>query len=168
MNAPLPPEPTPSRRLITTRREYQGAVTSLIDEAYMTLHVFDADGRDLELNSRDRIERLAAFLQRFPQAKLAIVVHTIEHLERQCPRLIELLRRHGAQISILRTEGEAVRAQDAFVIADDRHLVRRPVHAQPRGVYLRDDAPEAQRMRERFDQILESSTIALTATTLGL
>lgn len=160
--------PESSWQLITTRREYQEAVAALIDEARMILRIFDADGRDLELNSRERCERLGAFLHQSRDTRLLLVLHSTDHAVRECPRLVDLLRRFSGQIAIHRTEGEAARARDCFVVADDLHIVRRAVHAQPRGAYRRDDSAEAQRMIERFDQLLEAAPIAVSATTLGL
>jgi hypothetical protein len=58
--------------------------------------------------------------------------------------------------------------QDCFVLADGEHLVRRPVTAQPRGVLVIGDPKECQPMRERFDQIWESSIPSVSANTTGL
>jgi hypothetical protein len=64
--------------------------------------------------------------------------------------------------------GDAAKVQDCFVLADGEHLVRRPVTAQSRGVLVIGDPKECQPMRERFDEIWESSEPAVSANTTGL
>ena len=58
--------------------------------------------------------------------------------------------------------------QDCFVLADMEHFVRRPVAAQSRGVFTLNEYQDARLMRERFDEIWQSSVPAIPATTLGL
>jgi hypothetical protein len=57
--------------------------------------------------------------------------------------------------------------QDCFVLADMEHFVRRPVAAQPAASTL-NEYQDARLMRERFDEIWQSSVPAIPATTLGL
>ena len=73
---------------------------------------------------------------------------------------------HG--IFVFRTEGEAARVQDRFVLADENHVLRRPVATQSRGVVLLDDEHEGHAMRLRFDEIWGSAIPAVSATKIGL
>ena len=75
---------------------------------------------------------------------------------------------YTAGIRILRTQGDAAKVQDCFVLADDNHLVRRPVTTQPRGVLVINDPKECQPMRERFDEIWESCVPGVSVNTTGL
>jgi len=164
-----PAHPSASgRRLLTARSEYLEALDSLFAVVQTELRVVDADAADLGLDRATRIDELTLFLRRSRSSRLLIAVRSVDHLERHCPRLIDLLRHASDRISIHKTEGEAARAEDCFVLADDLHVLRRPVQAQARGVLLLDDRREAALMRERFEQIWERSVSALSATTLGL
>jgi len=89
-------------------------------------------------------------------------------VSKHCPRLIALLGIHASSIFIYQTIGDAAKVQDCFVLADTDHLVRRPVTTQPRGVLVIGDPRECQPMRERFDEIWESSIPAVSANTTGL
>jgi hypothetical protein len=71
-------------------------------------------------------------------------------------------------IRIFRTQGDAAKVQDCFVLADGDHLVRRPVTTQPRGVLVINDPKDCQPMRERFDEIWESSVPEVSVNTTGL
>jgi len=83
-------------------------------------------------------------------------------------RLSDLLAQLSTNIAVHRTVDDAARAQDCFVLVDAEHVIRRPVAAQSRGVVLTDDEKEARAMRERFDEIWQSSVPAVSATKLGL
>jgi len=79
-----------------------------------------------------------------------------------------LLGIYASSIFIYRTTGEAAKVQDCFALADGDHLIRRPVTSQPRGVLVFGDPKECQPMRERFDEIWESSVPAVSANATGL
>ncbi|MFO1364562.1 MAG: hypothetical protein U1F45_19235 [Burkholderiales bacterium] len=160
--------PQPRRELLTSRRQYLEAFDGLLALVRRELRVFDPDGMQLELNSPARSAALRQFLLASPDNRLFVVVHDPEHIKRSCPRMLDCLRDFSTAIAIHQSEGEAARAQDCFVLADGEHFVRRPVAAQPRGVYALSDRREAHLMRERFDEIWQSSVPAVSATTLGL
>lgn len=160
--------PQPRREVLTSRRQYLEAFDGLLALVRRELRVFDPDGTQLELNAPARNAALRQFLLASPDSRLYLVVHDPEHLKRSCPRMIDCLRDFSAAIAIHQSEGEAARVQDCFVLADSEHFVRRPVAAQPRGVYTLNDYKDARLMRERFDEIWQSSVSAVSATTLGL
>lgn len=160
--------PEPQRTLITTRKEYLDAVGLLFGRVRRELRLFDPDLSELDFNAPPRIDALRRFLSAGRMHRAYIALHDIEHVSTRCPRLIELLRIFPEALLIYRTEGEAARAQDRFVLIDDAHFVRRPVAAQARGVVVLDDPHEAQGMRLRFDEIWVSSTPGVSATTSGL
>jgi len=158
----------PTRTAIGTRREYLDAFDSLLGAARRELRIFDPDLAQLEINAPNRVDALGSFLRRDRLSQLHLVVHDDEYLARSCPRLAELIALFSTNVFVRRSDGDAARAQDCFVIADADHCVRRPVAAQPRGTIIRDDPHETALMRERFDQIWESSVPAAPPTTLGI
>jgi hypothetical protein len=160
--------PQPTRRVITLRSEYLAAFDELVAHVRRELRIFDPDLGQLELNIPERVEGLRRFLTANRDNRLYIAVHNPDHLTRSVPRMMELLAQLGTNIAVHRTEADAARAQDCFVLFDAEHVIRRPVAAQPRGVVLTDDQKEAHAMRERFDEIWQSSVPAVSATKLGL
>jgi hypothetical protein len=160
--------PQPKRRMIDTRREYLTAFDELIGRTRQELCVFDPDGAQLELNSSQRAALLRQFLLASRDNRLFMALHDPEHLKKGCPRLMTLLTEFSTSIAIHQTEGEALRAQDCFVLADTEHFVRRPVASAARGVYALNEQKEARLLRDRFDEIWQSSFPAVSATTLGL
>jgi hypothetical protein len=160
--------PQPARRVITARADYLAAFDELIPHVRRELRIFDPDLAQLELNAPERVEGLRRFLNANRDNRLYIAVHDPDHLTRRVPRMMDLLTQLSTNIAVHRTVDDAARAQDCFVLVDAEHIIRRPVAAHPRGVVLTDDQKEAHAMRERFDEIWQSSVPAVSATKLGL
>jgi hypothetical protein len=151
-----------------TNEGFQAAVLRLMEQPGRELRVFDPDGAALRLNDPQRIERLERFLLASRTRRLYLVVHNTEHLTRQCPRLLTLLRRFSHAMQINRTH-EAIReVQDAFLLLDAMHYVRRPMASLFRGAMGLGDENEGQALRGRFGEIWAASYPAVSSTTVGL
>jgi hypothetical protein len=161
-------EATPQRILLERRSEYAEGFGRLLQLARLELRIFDQDLSGLEMNSLPRIEMLARFLRESRSHRIYIALQEVEYAATRCPRLIQLLSSHTAAMFIYKTQGDAAKVQDCFILADGEHLVRRPVRTQARGVLVLNDPKEGQPMRERFDAIWESSEPGVSANTSGL
>jgi hypothetical protein len=147
---------------------FQAAIERLLEQPGRELRVFDPDGAALRLNDVRRIEGLARFLLASRTRRLYLVVHNTDHLTRQCPRLLTLLRRFSHAIQINQTQEEIRDVQDAFLLLDAVQYVRRPVASLFRGAMGLGDENEGQALRGRFDEIWAASSPAVTSTTVGL
>ena len=147
---------------------FQAAVDRLLEQPGRELRVFDPDGSSLKLNDPARVSRLEAFLQASRTRRLYMVVHNPEHITRHCPRMMSLLARYAHAIQIYRTGEEIRELQDAFLVLDALHYVRRPVASFFRGAIGLDDENEALAMRGRFMEIWGASLAAVSSTTVGL
>lgn len=161
-------EALPQRTLLAARSEYLDAFNRLLLLAQRELRIFDPDLSELGLNTPQRVEALVRFLQDSRTHRIYIAIHDTDHVTRHCPRLMALLGGHAERLLIFRTQGDAAKVQDCFVLADNDHLVRRPVTSQPRGVLVLNDPKECQPMRERFDEIWGSAIPGVSANTSGL
>jgi len=164
----LPADAVPGRTLLRTKSDYLEGFNRLLGLVRRELRIFDPDLSELDMNSTRRIEMLTRFLRRDRAHVVHIALHDIEHVTQRCPRLIALMGSYTAGIRIFRTQGDAARVQDCFALADGDHLVRRPVTTQPRGVLVLNDPKDCQPMRERFDEIWESSVPEVSVNTTGL
>ena len=164
----LPADAVPERTLLETTSDYLEGFNRLLGLVRRKLRIFDSDLSELNMNSAERIEMLTRFLRQDRTRVVYVALHDIEHVIQRCPRLITLIGSYPAGIQIFRTQGDAAKVQDCFVLADDDHLVRRPVTTQPRGVLVISDPKECQPTRERFDEIWESSLPAVSVNTTGL
>ena len=161
-------ETVPERRLITLKSEYRQAVGRLLPLVQRELRIFDPDLAELELHTESNVRLLRDFLVRSRNNRLYIALHDVGFVSHRAPRLMGLLGTFSANMAIYRTTGDAARVQDCFLLCDELHLVRRGVAAQGRGAVYLNDPHEARAMRERFDQIWESSFLAVTPGQVGL
>jgi hypothetical protein len=151
-----------------TNAGFQQAVSRLLSQPGRELRVFDPDAASLRLNDPARIGELERFLLASRTRRLYLVLHDTDHLTRSCPRMMSLLARFTHAVQIHRTQ-EAIRElQDAFLVLDSQHYVRRPVATFYRGAIGLGDEAEGQAMRQRFAEIWDQSFPAVSSTTVGL
>ena len=158
----------PSYRPIAGIAESVVAIDQVIAVVQSTLKVFDLTLSNRGFNSPARADTLREFLVRARTHRVLIALHDTDLLVRENPRLLQLLRQFPMSIEIHRTVGEATKARDPFVLADD-HSVWHQLHfEQPRAIVALHSPPDAMPISQRFDEIWELSEPAVSATTLGL
>ena len=140
----------------------------MIAAAERRLCVFDYTLSNRGFNSPGRIERVREFLVRGRAHRLLIALHDTELLQRECPRLLTLLRQFPMSIEIHRTLAQARNAADPFVVADDHSVWHQLHYEQPRAIVAIHSPADAMPIAQRFDEIWELSEPAVSATTLGL
>ena len=151
-----------------TNAGFQAALERLIEQPGRELRIFDPDAAALKLNDSARVGRFEAFLQASRTRRIYMVLHSTDLLTRQCPRMMSLLARYAHAIQVHRTGEEIRELQDAFLVLDALHYVRRPVASFFRGAIGLGDENEALAMRSRFMEIWGSSYPAVSSTTVGL
>ena len=150
------------------RAGFQAAIDRLLEQPGRELRAFDPDGAALLLNDPVRIERIATFLLASRTRRLYLVLHDTEHLTRHCPRMMSLIARFAHAIQVNKTHEEIRELQDAFLVLDALHYVRRPVAQFFRGAIGLGDDNEGLAMRGRFMEIWTASFPAVSGTTVGL
>jgi hypothetical protein len=151
-----------------TAAGFHAAVDRLLGQPGRELRVFDPDGAALRLNDSARVESLERFLSASRTRRIYFVLHDTEHLTRHCPRMLGLLARYAHAIQVNRTHQHIRELQDAFLVLDSQHYVRRPVASFFRGAMGLGDETEALAMRQRFMEIWEASFPGVSSTTVGL
>jgi hypothetical protein len=160
--------PKPSYRPISGIAESQAAIDEVIGAAQRTLRVFDISLSNRGFNAPGRAEKLRQFLVAGRAHRLYIALHETDLLERESPRLLQLLRQFPMSIEIHRTLGHARNAMDPFVVADDHSVWHQLHHEQPRAIVALHSPADATPIMQRFDEIWELTEPAVSATTLGL
>jgi hypothetical protein len=159
--------PEPRHTPILGNGDYESAIDTVLAKAVRGIRIFDhCLGR--EYNSPRRYDLLRSYLMANRSNRLMIVVHETQSLDRNCPRILNLLKLHGHAISIHETHANAKSVYDPFVIVDDRAFVHRFHFDEMRGLMALDDPIGTHSLRERYDEIWEASSPAVSATTLGL
>ena len=157
----------PELRKLEGNSEYEAAIDTLLARTGRKLRIFERQlGKGY--NSPRRHELLRHFLLAGRSHCIQIVVHDATNLQRDCPRMITLLRQFVHSVSIHETEPQAKGVYDPFSVMDERDYVHRFHYDNLRGVLGLDDPQGALGFVQRFDEIWEASAPAASATTLGL
>ena len=158
----------PSYRKLFGTAESVAAIDEVIGAAERTIRIFDVTLANRGFNTPARADRLREFLVRGRAHRILIALHDTDLIERECPRLLALLRQFPMSIEIHRTIMQARDATDPCVIGDD-HSVWHQLHfQQPRAIVALHSPSDALPLCQRFDEIWELSEAAISATPLGL
>lgn len=160
--------PKPSYRQISGIAESLAAIEEVVTAAQRAIRVFDISLSNRGFNSPGLTEKLRQFLVAGRAHRLFIALHNTELLERESPRLLQLLRQFPMSIEIHRTLAQARNATDPFVVADDHSVWHQLHYEQPRAVVALHSPADAMPIMQRFDEIWDLSEPAVSATTLGL
>ncbi|HEX9686529.1 MAG TPA: hypothetical protein VGA25_11840 [Burkholderiales bacterium] len=148
-------------------REYEALIDTLIPQTQRAIRVFD---RTLSRawNASHRYEALRQFLLANRVNRLFIVVHDAEPIERECPRVVDLVRQFSAAVRIHATLSPAKRVYDPFIVFDATHYVHRFHYRYLRAAHGANDVIGAQQLLDRYAEIWEASAHAVGAGTSGL
>lgn len=161
-------KPQTEYRRFEGEAEFQQAVDRLLEQPARELRIFDPDLSSLRLGSPARIAQLDRFLRFSRTRRIYIVVHHTDLLTRRSPRMMGLLKLFTHAIQINQTHEEIRSLQDAFMVMDAQHYLRRPVADHFRGAFALHDDTEALGMRSRFAEIWSASYPGVSSTTVGL
>jgi hypothetical protein len=159
--------PNAEYRRFESMREYETVIDSMIPQTQRVIRVFDRT-LSAAYNSPQRFEALRQFLLASRSNRLMIVLHEVENLERDCPRLLPLLRQFSHAMSIRRTLRVARHVYDPFVVFDASHYVHRFHYAHLRAAHGSHDVLGAQQLLDRFAEIWDASAAAVPANVSGL
>ncbi|APV51870.1 hypothetical protein BWI17_20660 [Betaproteobacteria bacterium GR16-43] len=155
-------------RPLASVAESLDAIGQVIAAAERHIRIFDITLAQRGFNSPARADQLRAFFVAGRAHTLQIALHEPEHLVRECPRLITLLRQFPMSIEIHRTLEQARNANDPFVVADDHSVWHQLHHTQSRAIVALHSPADATPILQRFGEIWDLSEPAVSATTLGL
>jgi hypothetical protein len=159
--------PNAEYRRFEGMREYEALIDNLIPQTQRTIRLFD---RTLPRawNASPRVEALRQFLLANRMNRLFIVVHDAEPVERECPRMVDLVRQFSAAVRIHATLTPAKHVYDPFVVFDSTHYVHRFHYRYLRAAHGANDLIGAQQLLDRYAEIWEASAHAVSAGTSGL
>ena len=158
---------TPQHTPLLGNAEYEAALDTALAKAQHSIRIFEHTlGRGY--NSPQRFELLRRFLLASRRNRLQIVAHEPQTIDRNCPRILNLLRLHSHSISIHETHSNAKSVYDPFTVVDDHSFVHRFHFDEMRGLLALDDPIGTHVLAERFEEIWEASPPPVSATTIGL
>lgn len=154
--------------IFDTRAAYQQAIDTVLAVAKKELCIFDPDIKDLDLDSRVRADAISAFLAGGRDRSLRVVLHDPDHLIRNSPRMMGLLKRYSHSFSVRQTPEPLRNLADAFVLADGVSGVIRFHSDHFRGKILLEQPVAVHDWHQRFEALWLESVPGASATQLGL
>lgn len=159
--------PNAEYRRFEGMREYEAIVDELIPRTQRIIRVFD-QGLSRAWNTTRRHELLRQFLLANRTNRLLIVVHDAEPIERECPRIVDLVRQFGTAIRINQTQSLAKEIYDPFIVFDASHYLHRFHYRFLRAAQGTNDLVGAQQLLDRHAEIWEASALSVTGGASGL
>lgn len=154
--------------VVLGERNYESATRLMIECAERELRIFDPDlsrGGYQSLQLHDSLEN---FLAKDNLNRVTMILHDSQFFYTRCPRLIELMKRYTHAMTIYLTDERGHVAQDAFVLADRGDYLHRFYVDHARFKYVHGDEVAAKPLHERFEQLLDVTSVTLSVSTTGL
>ncbi|ODS95917.1 MAG: hypothetical protein ABS56_14540 [Lautropia sp. SCN 69-89] len=161
------PQDLQSYRRVDTRSEARAAFDGIVSRAQRSLRIADDRGEFYGFDRKAFADALEALLGRGRDTTVEIVLHDAGFVERSCPRVVALLRRHWPRLRVLSSEESARNYPRGFVLVDDRVVLRRPHHDNALTLVDFDEEAVAQ-ARGLLDELVAGATVAIGAGTTGL
>jgi len=159
---------SPAYTLLTSETAYRQACDAVLRRAESEILIFDRDLVALRLEEKARIEALTKFLRMDGLRRIRIVLHDPEPVERNAPRLMQLVARFSRVIDIRQSPENLRHLADTHLLADESHGVRRFHADQPRSALIVDDPAYLHPWRQRFEELWELSHPCLRINPTGL
>jgi len=159
--------PIAEYRRFESFREYEALTDSGITRTENIIRVFD---RELSRvwNSVERDRLLRDFFLRSPANRLMIVVHQVQNIEREFARFLALNKQFAHAIKIRETIRMAKHVYDPFVVFDASHYIHKFHHDHMRAAQGIHDVDGTQVLLDRYAELWEASTPAVSAHVSGL
>jgi hypothetical protein len=154
--------------VLTSRREYEAALTAVLAHAQHKLFIFDPDLTFGGFEAAENVMRLRDLLVRQPAAKVTLVLQDTRYLLDRCSRLLGLMRQYQHAMTVYETNDEGKRVSDSFVLADDHAYLRRFHVDQVRFKFSLNDTATARLLGLRFEELLQLTHHQISTTPLGL
>lgn len=151
-----------------TPAEFRTAFDALVDSTQRQLRLYDHDLGLLDIEQPSRHASLHALCAAGSGRRIELLLDDIQHVARDCPRLMHLLRDFGHVIEIRRADPNMPRPDRAFALADRRAVLVRADKAAPHGTLHPDDVHTATLLNQEFEGMWQRAQASVTATTLGL
>ncbi len=151
-----------------TPTELRAAFDALLASTVRQLRLYDHDLSLFEIDKPARHATLRALCVAGGGHRIEILLDDIQHVARDCPRLLPLLRDFGHVIEIRQADAAAPRPDQAFALADRHGVLLRADKAALHGTLHLDDAHAAMPLLQSFEAMWQRSQAQVTATTLGL
>ena len=151
-----------------TPSEYRTAFDTLLSHTQRQIRLYDHDLSLFDIDQQPRHASLRALCVADGGRRIELLLDDIQHVARNHPRLMQLVRDFGHVIEIRQADPVAPRPDQAFVLADRQGVLLRADKTAVHGTFHPDDPHTAVALNHDFEAMWQRSQASVTATTLGL
>lgn len=162
----IPCDFNPHRKL-AGRAEARLVLDDTIGQCNRLLRIFDDRGEFYGFQRKAFCDALAGLLAQSPDARAVLVLHETAYVEKHCPRLMQLLRRHTPRLVVRQTEAGIRSLARGLVIGDHGVLMSRP-HFDQLATYIDYDETAVKGAASLFAEIELSTGHSLSGHVTGL
>lgn len=146
----------------------RAAFDTLLAGAPRELRLYDRTLDFWQLDDARRHAALRALCVTGGGRRIECLLDDTQHVARQHPRLMQLVRDFGHVLRIRQSPPDAPRPDEAFVLADRRGVLLRADKSSSQGILHPDDTGRASPLVQHFDALWQRAQSEVSATTLGL
>ena len=146
----------------------RAAFDTLLTSVPRQLRLYDRDLSAFDLDDPARHARVRTACLAGGGHRIELLLDTIDHVARDCPRLMQLVRDFGHVLEIRQADPALPRPDHAFVLGDRRAVLMRADKHALRGTLHPDDTRRATQLNQEFEALWQRSPASVSATTLGL
>lgn len=165
--ATMNPQDLQSYRRLDSRADARDALDQVLARTQRSLRLIDDRGEFYGFDRPRFAAALQALLRRSRDASATLVLHDTGFIERDCPRVVDLLRRYAPRLRILRSADTARHLNRGFVLADETVVLRRPHFDHPQ-TFVDFDEQGAAAAALLLEQIIGEAQPAAGLSVTGL
>lgn len=159
---------SPAYTPLVSEAAYRQAFDTVLGLAKREILILDHDLRALQLEDKVRLGALTNFLQANGSSSIRIVLHDLEPLARNAPRLLQLFARCAPSVRLRQCPENLRQLADTHVLVDRCHGVRRFHVDQPRSALILDDGAYIDPWWQRFEELWELAVPCSSLNRVGL
>lgn len=143
------------------------ALDTALEGAHRRVRIFDDRGDFYGFDRRAFAEAIEGLLRGNREAEVLIVLRDTDFVQRHCPRLLELMARHGSRIRVLKVTGSVRGFARGFVVVDDSVVLRRP-HFEQAVTFWDIDEKAIAAAQGVIDELLQHAGTTVSPHVTGL
>lgn len=109
-----------------TRRDARSAFDTAIESAVTSVRLYDRDGDFYGLERPVVADHFKQLLRNNPNAVVKLVLQHVHHVQRDCPRLLELMQLFGDRFELRRLDDGLRNYKRGILLIDQSLVMRRP------------------------------------------
>ncbi|MGC1440250.1 MAG: hypothetical protein WA888_06535 [Burkholderiaceae bacterium] len=159
--------PSFSYQRFDSRSGAQSALDIALESARRSVKIFDRDGEFYGLDRPTISDCLNRLLKTSPDTTVSIIVQRTHFIQRDCTRLVNVLKIHAPRFQILRLDPRLASFERGYIIIDSSVVIRRP-HFDQRVTYWDVDEQQIAGASRLFSDLRVNTVPAIAASVTGL